>query len=94
MFGITLHGQIHQLLNNEDLDLQDLNRHDGSKYCQLIMLLCVNDQLCQQFCLRKSGTNVYLCDRILLFSFTILLIGVLSLYAIVFFLQPNEQKHD
>ena len=57
MFGESFEGKIHQLLNNENFDL---NKKEGSKFYALVMIFCFNDQLCQQFCLRKSGTNYYL----------------------------------
>ena len=86
MFGESYEGRIHQLLNKEYSFAANNNaNNEKPKCCRLMILFCFNEQLCHQFCLRHSGTNIYLCDRILLFLFIILLTCIISLCTITFY---------
>ena len=85
MFGESYEGRIHQLLNNEYSFSSHNENNEKPKCCKLMIVFCFNEQLCHQFCLRHSGTNIYLCDRILLFLFVILLTCFISLNIITFY---------
>ena len=81
MFTHTKEGRVNDLLRH------NRDRHICTRLCSLLCVYFDNQHLCHALYARNIGTNIYHCDRLLLFTFHILLIAALSLLLILCYQQ-------